>query len=141
MSNFTAFFAQNKLKPTTIKFAVSESFVDSDGKPIEWELRVVSANEDEEIRRASTRKVKTGRSGAYTQEMDGNTYLAKLTAASVVYPDLNDKELQDSYKVMGGEALLKAMLNAGEYIRLSGKVAEINGFNESTEELVEEAKN
>ena len=42
---------------------------------------------------------------------------------------------------MGGEALLKAMLNAGEYIRLSGKVAEINGFNESTEELVEEAKN
>lgn len=141
MSNFSAFFAQNKLKPETIKFAVSESFVDSDGKPLEWELRVVSANEDEEIRRSSTRKIKQGRSNVYTQELDGNTYLSKLTATSVVYPDLNDKELQDSYKVMGADALLKAMLNAGEYVKLSGKVAEINGFNESVEELVEEAKN
>lgn len=141
MSNFSAFFAQNKLKPATIKFAVSDSFRESDGKPIEWELRVVTADEDEEIRRASTKKVKTGRSGVYTQELDTNTYLSKLTAASVVYPDLKDKELQDSYKVMGEAALLKAMLNAGEYVRLSGKVAEINGFNESVEELVEEAKN
>lgn len=141
MSNFSAFFAQNKLKPATVKFAVSESFVDSDGKPLEWELRVVTADEDEQIRRSSTRKVKNGRSGAYTHELDGNTYLSKLTAASVVYPDLNDQELQDSYKVMGADALLKAMLNAGEYVRLSGKVAELNGFNESAEELIEEAKN
>jgi hypothetical protein len=64
-----------------------------------------------------------------------------MTAASVAYPNLNDAELQNSYGVMGAEALLEAMLTAGEYITLSGKVAEINGFNESVEELVEEAKN
>lgn len=142
MSNFSAFFAQNKIKSDNVKFAVSKNFVDSNGNPIEWELRVLGADEDESIRRDATRKVKVaGRSGAYTSELDTNTYLTKMVAASVVYPNLNDKELQDSYKVMGAEQLLKAMLNAGEYIQLSGKVAEINGFDNTVEELAEEAKN
>lgn len=142
MSNFSAFFAQNKIKSDNVKFAVSKNFVDGNGKPIEWELRVLSADEDETIRRESTRKVKVaGRSGAYTSELDTNTYLTKMISASVVYPNLNDKELQDSYKVMGAEQLLKAMLNAGEYIQLSGKVAEINGFDNTVEELADEAKN
>lgn len=142
MSTFSAFFAQNKLKPETEKLAVSKNFVDENGKPLEWELRVLSAKEDIDIRRASTRKVKApGKTGATSQEFDVNVYLSKMTAASVVYPDLNDAELQNSYKVMGAEALLEAMLTAGEYIALSGKVAELNGFNESVEELAEEAKN
>jgi hypothetical protein len=142
MSNFSAFFAQNKLKPETVKLAVSKNFVDENGKPLEWELRVLSAKEDIDIRRASTRKVKSGvKGGATSSEFDVNVYLSKMTAASVVFPDLNDAELQNSYGVMGSEALLETMLAAGEYITLSGKVAEINGFNESVEELAEEAKN
>lgn len=142
MSDFSAFLAQNKVKQENVKFAVSKSFIGSDGKPIEWELRPVTADEDEAIRRAATRKVKVaGRSNQYTSEMDANTYLAKLTATSVVFPDLKNAELQNSYKVMGEEALLKAMLTGGEFIALSGKVAEINGFDNDINEAVEEAKN
>lgn len=142
MSNFSAFFAQNKLKPETVKLAVSKNFVDENGKPLEWELRVLSAKEDIEIRRAATRKVKSGvKGGATSSEFDVNVYLSKMTAASVVYPDLNNADIQNSYGVMGAEALLEVMLTAGEYITLSGKVAEINGFNESVEELAAEAKN
>ena len=142
MSDFSAFFAQNKIKHENVKFAVSKNFIGKDGKPIEWELRALSADEDEELRRASTRKVKTGtRSNTYTSELDSNTYLAKMTALAVVYPNLNDVDLQNSYKVMGAENLLKKMLSAGEYVQLSGKVAEINGFDSDINELVEEAKN
>ena len=142
MSDFSAFLAQNKVKQENVKFVVSKNFIGSNGKPIEWELRPVTADEDEAIRRAATKKVKVaGRSNAYTQEMDSNTYLAKLTAASVAYPDLNNAELQNSYKVMGAEALLKAMLTGGEFITLSSKVAEINGFDTDINEAVEEAKN
>lgn len=142
MSDFSAFLAQNKVKQENIKFAVSKSFIGADGKPIEWELRAVTADEDEAIRRAATKKVKTpGRSNTYTSEMDANTYLSKLTACSVVYPDLKNAELQNSYKVMGEEALLKAMLTGGEFVTLSGKVAEINGFDNDLNEAVEEAKN
>lgn len=142
MSDFSAFLAQNKVKQENIKFAVSKSFIGADDKPIEWELRPVTADEDEAIRRAATKKTKVpGRSNQYTSEMDANTYLAKLTAASVVYPDLKNAELQNSYKVMGEDALLKAMLTGGEFVTLSSKVAEINGFDTDINEAVEEAKN
>lgn len=141
MSDFSAFLAQNKIKQDNIKFVVSKNFV-INGRPIEWELRTLSAGEDEDIRRAATRKVPVaGRKGAYTSELDSNTYLAKMTAASVVYPNLNSTDLQDSYNVKGAENLLRAMLSAGEYVTLSGKVAELNGFDSDTNELVEEAKN
>lgn len=142
MSDFSAFLSENKIKQDNIKFVVSKNFRDKNGNPIEWELRQLSAGEDDDIRRASTRKVKSGtRSNTYTQELDTNGYLAKMTAAAVVYPNLNDAALQNSYKVMGAENLLRAMLSAGEYIQLSSKVAEINGFDTDVNELVEEAKN
>lgn len=53
--------------------------------------------------------------GQYTQETDYNQYLGKLAAKCTVFPNRNDKELQDSYHVMGADLLLKAMLTAGKY--------------------------
>lgn len=140
MSDFSAFFAQNKIQHDNLKYAASKDFVDKDGKPLEWEIRRLDADEDDKLRKACMRQVKTvGR--APRMEMDTNLYIAKLVSASVVYPNLNDKELQDSYKVMGAETLVKKMLNAGEYAELSSKVAEHNGFDTDMNDLVEEAKN
>ena len=56
-------------------------------------------------------------------------------------PNLNDKELQDSYHVMGADTLLKAMLTAGEYANYLERVQEVNGFDVPMEELVEDVKN
>ena len=42
---------------------------------------------------------------------------------------------------MGADKLLKTMLKPGEYQDLLKKIQEINGFDESMEDLVEEAKN
>ena len=64
-----------------------------------------------------------------------------MAAASTVYPDLYNEELQNSYGVMGEDALLKEMLTAGEYIAYIKKVKEVNGFNISEREIVDEAKN
>ena len=54
---------------------------------------------------------------------------------------MNDKELQDSYGVMGADSLLKAMLTAGEYANYLEKVQAVNGFDVPMDELVSEAKN
>ena len=64
-----------------------------------------------------------------------------MATRCVVFPNLNDKDLQDSYGVMGAEKLLKEMLKPGEYQDLIKKIQEVNGFNVSMDELVEEAKN
>jgi hypothetical protein len=64
-----------------------------------------------------------------------------MCVACTVYPDLNNVELQESYGVMGAEALLKKMLLPGEYTDYKAKVMEVNGYDMSMEELVDDAKN
>lgn len=142
MSDFSAFLAQNKLKHENIKYVASKDFVDKHGKPMEWELKRIDSDVDESLRKACTRQIKVaGRANAFRSEMDSNAYITKLAVASIVFPDLNNKELQDSYGVMGADALLKKMLAPGEYADLCTKVTEVNGFETDMNDLVDEAKN
>lgn len=140
MADLKAFFAQNRVKQENVKFVVSKRFLDEQGKPMEWELRALDTEESEAIKRECTRRVKVG-GNRYTVEVDEDKLGGKMAAACVVYPDLNDAALQDSYKVMGADQLLKKMLSMGEYAVLAKKITEINDLNTSLEELVDEAKN
>ena len=65
----------------------------------------------------------------------------RLAVACTVFPNLNDKELQDSYKVMGADALLKTMLTPGEYAEYLTKIQEVCGFDTTMQDEVDEAKN
>lgn len=142
MGDLSCFFSQNAIKSENEKFVVSPRFLDKDKKPVEWEIQAITSKEDESLRRECTKRVPvTGKRGQYTQETDYNLYLGKLAARCTVYPDLNNKELQDSYHVMGADALLKAMLTAGEFAGYIEKVQQVNGFDATMEELEEEAKN
>ena len=65
-----------------------------------------------------------------------------MIVASTVYPDLYDKELQDSYGVMTPEELLYAMVdNAGEYQDFTVWMQKFQGFTKSLDDKVDEAKN
>lgn len=143
MSDFSAFFAENKIKHENLKYVASRDFVNKEtGKPLEWEIRRLDSEEDEKLRKSCMRQIKVqGRSGATRTEMDMQGYICKMTVASIVYPDLNNKRLQDSYNVMGAEQLLKKMLAPGEYADLTTTVTEHNGFDVTLSDLVEEAKN
>lgn len=142
MNNLTAFLKENAIKVENIKYVASKRYVDGNGKPIEWEIQGVTSDEDEAIRKACTKKVPvTGKKYQYTTETDYQAYVGKLAARCTVYPNLNDASLQDSYGVMGADALLKKMLTAGEYAEYLMKIQEINGFDVSFEDKVQEAKN
>ena len=142
MSDLSMFFAENAVKEENVKYAASKRFLTKDNKAVEWELCCITSKEDEEIRKSCTKKVPVpGRKGQFTSETDGNLYLGKLAARCVVFPNLNDAALQNSYGVMGSDNLLKAMLKSGEYSDLIVKVQEINGFDTDMDEQVEEAKN
>lgn len=142
MKTLKTFLSGNALKSKNMEFVASKRFLDDDGNPAKWELRCISPEEDEIIRRECTKRVPIpGKKGQYIPEMDANAYMGQLAAKCTVFPDLNDKELQDSYHVMSADALLKAMLIPGEYANYLNKAQEVNGFDISMEELVEEAKN
>lgn len=141
MTDFTAFMAGNAAKNETVKYVASKRFTVK-GKPVEWELKAIDSDLDEALRKECTKKVPVvGKRGQYNQETDTDKYMAKMCVACTVYPDLNNAELQDSYGVKGADALLKKMLLPGEYTELKAKIMEVNGYDMSMDELVDEAKN
>jgi hypothetical protein len=141
-NTLTAFLSQNAVKIENTKVVVSKRFVDENKKPIQWEIRALNAGEDEDIRKSATRKIPVpGRRGQYQPETDINLYLAKMAAACTVFPNLFDAELQDSYNVKTPEDLLRAMLTSGEYADFLQTIQNMNGYDVSTEEMVEDAKN
>ena len=133
------FLNRNRIKKENVFYEASSCFKEN-GKKIKWQIRALSGREEEKIREICIRQVQK-RNGGYSEELDYSRYLGKLAAASTVYPDLYNEELQNSYGVMGEDALLKEMLTAGEYIAYIKKVKEVNGFNISEREIVDEAKN
>jgi hypothetical protein len=142
MGNLSAFLAENAKKVENIKHVVSKRFIDENGNPIKWEITCITSQEDEALRKNYTKRVQIpGKRNQYTTETDYNLYLGKLAAKCTVFPNLNDAELQNSYGVMGDDALLKVMLTPGEYADYLTKIQEVNGFDTSFDELVDEAKN
>lgn len=142
MSNLSCFLNQNAIKAEKEKVIVSKRFVDEKGKPVEWEIAPITSSEDETLRKECTKRIPVpGKRGQYTQETDYNQYLGKMAAKTTIFPNLNDKELQDSYHVMGSDEVLKVMLTAGEYASFLEKVQKVNGFDATMEESVDEAKN
>lgn len=141
-TSLSGFFAENAIKVENIKYVASKRFLDEKKKPLEWEIRSLTSQEDEDLRKECTKRIPiNGRRGQFTLETDYNLYLGKLASKCTVYPNLNDAELQNSYKVMGADTLLKTMLTAGEYADYLAKIQEINGFDTSMEEMVDEVKN
>ena len=142
MGGLSGFLKQNAVKVENEKAALSNRFLGADKKPIQWEIRCITPAEDEEIRRECLRRAPVpGKKGQFVAEVDADLYMGKLAAKCTVFPDLNDKDLQDSYGVMGAEELLDVMLLPGEKDALGAKVQEINGYDAEADEQVEEAKN
>ena len=140
--NLSAFLAENALAVENVKFAASKRFMGDDGKPMLWEIKTITGTEDEALRKSCAKRVPIpGKKNQYQKETDYDMYLGKLAVACTVFPNLNDKELQDSYKVMGADALLKTMLTPGEYADYVQKVQEVCGFDTSLQDEVDEAKN
>ncbi|MFY0520922.1 phage tail assembly chaperone [Lysinibacillus sp. UGB7] len=144
MTNLAAFFAHNKKENENIKRAISKRFVDENSKPIEWEFAPVSPERDADLKTESTKRsmiTQGKRKGQFNTDFDHFKYQRLLTVESIVHPNLKDKELQDSYGVMGADALLGKMLTIGEIADASAAAQEVNGYEAELEDLVEEVKN
>lgn len=140
--SFNAFFKEKAKRPENIKVAVSDRFVDEKGEPIKWEIRAISAKEDDEIKVECTKMVMLpGKKDQYTMQMDGIEYIAKLTAACVVYPDLYDAELQDNYKVKTPVDLLGELLFPGEKTELTKVAQKLCKYETPMNVEIQKAKN
>lgn len=137
-----AFFAQNAEQIPNKKVVISERFKGEDGKPIEWELKALDAGTQQEIRsRAMEMKTTGGKKNAAVKMAYNSALVNILTAVNaVVFPDLNDTDLQDSYGVKKPEELIGKMLLPDEFDKLIDEIDTISE-GESAEELEKTAKN
>lgn len=141
MSNLSAFMRPNVAQIENHKYAASPRFVGEDGKPMEWEIRCIDADEYARIRGACIRQVPvTGKKGQYTQQLDTYAFQAKVCARCTVFPPLDNAELQNSWGVAKPEELLGKMLIGGEFDDYVTEVFQVNGFK-SEDDLVTDAKN
>ena len=143
MSKFAKFMKANKAVKENEFYPATKSLCDENGSPLKWEFRHISSRENEEIRENSTIDVPVkGKPNMYRPKLNSSLYIRRMIAASVVVPDLYDKELQDSYGVQTPEDLLMAMVDdPGEYNDLGVFVQKFQGFNVSFEDKVDDAKN
>ncbi len=143
MSKFSKFMKSNKIEKKNEKYVATKSLCDDNGNPLEWEFRHITSKENEDLRDGCTVDVPiTGKPNMFRQKVKSSLYIQKMIAASVVVPDLYDKDLQDSYGAMTPEELLLAMVDdPGEYNELAAYVQKFQGFNVSFDEKVDEAKN
>lgn len=121
MEEILFFYKNQRLEIPNRKRMFSKRFVGENGEIQEWEIRAVNQKENEEILQKCH---KFGRFGEVLTDME--KYEAMLLAESVVFPDLHQAELQDSYGVAGNHELLVEMLTVGEYEELKRAVEDIN---------------
>ena len=143
MSKFSRFMKANKIAKPNEKYAPTNTLVEENGKPHEWEIKHITSKENEALRDSCTIEVQvTGKPNLFRPKVKTDEYVAKMIVASTVYPDLYDAELQDSYGVKTPEELLYALVdNAGEYQDLTVWMQQFQGFTKSFDDKVNDAKN
>lgn len=143
MSNLTAFLKQNKKTRPNFFYPATKSITDENGKPIEWEFKPISTKDSEDLRVECTINVPVkGKAGQFKQELDTKKYLAKLIVKATVFPDLYDKQLQDSYGVKTPEDLIREIVDSPtEYSELVKVIQDSSDLNENLNDKVEKAKN
>lgn len=143
MSNLSLFMKKNKEVRENAKFPATRSLKDDKGNPLEWEIKPLTTKQNERMRNDSTVEIPIDKKRTqFRQKLDISKYGQSLIVASVVFPDLNNAELQDSYGVNNPEDLVMEMIdNPGEFAEFQAFITEYNGFDSSLSDEVEEAKN
>ena len=143
MSDLSRFLKKNKKLKENVQYAVTKSLTDEKGQPLLWEIRPLTSKETNRLTDECTFQEQVpGKPNVFRNKINSTKLLQKMMVASVVFPNLNDKDLQDSYGVMTPEELITEMVDdPGEYNNFGKYLNELNGFNEGTNEKVEEAKN
>ncbi len=136
MNSLKAFL--NPIKVENKEVIVSERFQEND-KPVPFIIRPVTQEENEELLRKYRKIVKKGKEEKEMFDQIG--YSHELAASAVVFPDLNDAELQRAYGVLGPTKLLNKMLLIGEFATLAEEIRNLSGLDEDINDDIEEAKN
>lgn len=132
-----SFFKENNIKIENVKYIASDRFKDENREVIEWELKVLDNKKVDELRnRFSSRSFVN-----HKEEFKFNSedFMKVFVTEAIVFPNLTDKDLQDSYGVFSPYELLQEILTVGELTRLTEYINNLHDYK--AEKKVDEIKN
>lgn len=115
-----------------IEFAVGDRFLDVDGNPVKIVMKALTQEEIEQISKRSTHEVSVG--GTKLNQVNDDEFLARCLIASMVFPDLTNRDLCLRYKTEDPVYLPRRMFLADEFKLISAAFAQLCGL-ESAKEL------
>lgn len=138
--NLTAFLKNNVEIVNQVEYVASNRIKAGD-EPVAWKINVLQNKVIDKLRNRYTKIIKDGKTGVTREKFDSQGFNDAMLLESIVYPNLDDMELQDSWGVNDPLELVKAMLTPGEYADLLNAVVEAQGFEVGMDEKVRAVKN
>lgn len=124
----------------TKQVIISKRFRGEDGKPVPFEIRAISQEENQRLSKKNTRAKMVN--GQKVDVFNTEAYTNALVVACTVQPDFADAEMCKAYGCIDPENVPAKMLRAGEYAALVQEIMTFNGFDaDSKLREEEEAKN
>ncbi len=122
---------------------VSRRFKNKEGKIIPFRFKPVTTQRIDELEKLHTVPVYGGSRGKKTGErVDQSRFMAHMAVESTVFPNFKSAELRKAYGEQDPIEIAKKVLHiGGEYSEWIQVSTEINGFDDSFEDLEEAAKN
>lgn len=141
VKNMKAFYKEFVDETKTVFYPASKRFKDENGEPMQWELKVLDYDTIKKIMKGHRKTYPNKITGVAEVQTNGEAATMEMTLKSVVFPNLNDAELQENWGVIGAEALLKAMLTPGEITDLESAVQAAAGYKTDMVEQIKAVKN
>lgn len=136
-------FLRQNVKPNEHeKVQISKRIIDEEtGEPEFWEIRALDSYEVDECERQATKLQRVGKTDRYEAKTDQGKFALMTMTRAIIYPDLTDRELQDSYGVNNPEDLLCKLLLPGERQKLIDICNRLNNYGQDLDDAVEQSKN
>ena len=132
MSNLSAF-----LKPVyterKIEIVVGDRFVDDEGNPVPIIMKSLTQEQLQAIAKRSTHERRIN--GKSVVDLDAAEHLNRCLIASIVFPDLTNRELCSAYGIEDPVLLPPKMFLVDEYEKLAKTFASLNGLKSEDGEL------
>jgi hypothetical protein len=119
---------------------ITNLYEDENGKPIPFKFKAIPTTLVDKLRADCTTIKYT--KGQRMEGFDRDRFACKIGIETTVFPDFKNADLMQSYDCIDPVDLAKAILNLpGEYTEWIQTCSKLNGFDDTVEDLVKEAKN
>ena len=119
---------------------ITQMYLDEKGEPIPFRFRAASTQTIDAIRGDCT--IVKFTKGQKIERFDKERFACRVAIETTVFPDFKNAELMKSYGHIDPVDTAREILNLpGEYATWIEACFKLNGFDDTVEDLVEEAKN